>query len=65
MEENMGILMNETGAAAASGGMGLGVIVIYIIGIIAVFYFLMIRPQKKEQKKWLHFFPHWRSGTAF
>ncbi len=51
MEENMGILMNETGAAAASGGMGLGVIVSYIIGIIAVFYFLMIRPQKKEQKK--------------
>ena len=51
MEENMGILMNETGAAAASGGLGLGVIVSYIIGIIAVFYFLMIRPQKKEQKK--------------
>ena len=51
MEGNMGILLNETGAAAASGGMGIGVIVVYIIGIIAVFYFLMIRPQKKEQKK--------------
>lgn len=47
----MGILLNETGAAAAGGGMGIGVIVVYIVGIIAVFYFLMIRPQKKEQKK--------------
>ncbi|MCM1104779.1 MAG: preprotein translocase subunit YajC [bacterium] len=47
----MGILLNETGAAAAGGTMGIGVIIVYIVGIIAVFYFLMIRPQKKEQKK--------------
>lgn len=51
MEDSMGILLNETGAAAAGGGMGIGVIIVYIVGIIAVFYFLMIRPQKKEQKK--------------
>ena len=47
----MGILLNETGAAASGGTMGIGVIIVYIVGIIAVFYFLMIRPQKKEQKK--------------
>lgn len=47
----MGILLNDAGAANAGSTMGIGVIIVYIVGIIAVFYFLMIRPQKKEQKK--------------
>ena len=37
---------------AAQGGAGVtGVMVLYIVGILAVMYFLMIRPQKKEQKR--------------
>lgn len=47
----MGILLTGADPAAGSGSMGIGVMVVYIVGIIAVFYFLMIRPQKKEQKK--------------
>ena len=45
----MGILLAE-GAAAGGEGMG-AIMIIEIILIIGVFYFLMIRPQKKEQKK--------------
>ena len=41
----MGILLTE---ATAGGGMGL---IIYMIVIFAVLYFMMIRPQKKEQKR--------------
>ena len=36
---------------AASGGMGIGFWVIYIVAIIALMYFIAIRPQKKQQKK--------------
>ena len=37
---------------AAQGGASVtGVMVLYIVGILAVMYFLMIRPQKKEQKR--------------
>ena len=45
----MGILLAE-GAAAGGEGMG-AIMIIEIILIIGVFYFLMIRPQKKEQKR--------------
>lgn len=51
MEDNMGVLLTETDAAAGGGSMGIGLMVIYMVGILAVFYFFMIRPQKKEQKK--------------
>lgn len=44
----MGILLAE--APASTGGMGFGII-IYIVAIVAVFYFIGIRPQRKEQKK--------------
>ena len=47
----MGILMTtDTAGAATAGGMGLFTIG-YIVLIIGVMYLLMIRPQKKEQKK--------------
>lgn len=44
----MGILLTE--GAAAGDGMGT-LMIIEIVLIIAVFYFVMLRPQKKEQKK--------------
>ena len=44
----MGILLTE----GAAGGDGMGTLrIIDIVLIIAVFYFIMLRPQKKEQKK--------------
>lgn len=42
-----GILLAEAGSAAG-GGL---VMIIYLVLIFGVMYFLMIRPQKKEQKK--------------
>lgn len=42
----MGILMTEAGAGAS----GI-VLVVYLVLIVAFIYFLMIRPQKKEQKR--------------
>lgn len=35
---------------AEGGGIGVGFTVIYIVAIVAFFYFFMIRPQRKEQK---------------
>lgn len=51
----MGILLTEGAAAAdaqAAGGMGglLGMVVIYGLFFLAIWFFLF-RPQKKEQKK--------------
>ncbi len=45
----MGILLTEN-AAAANGMSGI-VLVLYIVFFIAFIYFLMVRPQKKEQKR--------------
>ena len=42
----MGILLTD--AAAAGGG---GFMIIYMIIIFAILYCMMIRPQKKEQKR--------------
>ncbi len=42
----MGILLN--GEAAAGSGI---IMLIYIVLIVAFMYFVMIRPQKKEQKR--------------
>lgn len=38
-------------AATMPEGNGIGFTIVYAILMIIVFYFLMIRPQKKEQKK--------------
>lgn len=38
-------------SSSASGAMGMGSLLIWIVVMIAMFYFLLIRPQKKEQKK--------------
>lgn len=46
---NFGLL--EAEAANASGGFGLWGILLYVAVIGAIFYFLLIRPQKKKQKE--------------
>ena len=43
----MGILATE----AAAGGSMIGVILMYVVVFGVFFYFVMYRPQKKEQKK--------------
>ncbi len=35
----------------SSGAMGVGGMIIWIVVLFAIMYFLMIRPQKKEQKR--------------
>lgn len=40
-----------TDTAETGGGMSLMVMVVYIVIIGAVFYFMAIRPQKKQQKQ--------------
>ena len=48
----MGILLTAEDAAAATGGIGMGIgTIIYLVGILGFFYFILIRPQKKEQKR--------------
>ena len=37
-------------AAAAPGG-GIGLMAIYMIALIGIFYFMLIRPQRKEQAR--------------
>ena len=41
--------MKALALASAAGGMGFTII--YMIAIIAIMYFLLIRPQRKEQKR--------------
>ncbi len=45
--------LTEGAGAAGTGaaGMGLTTMIIYIVVIGAVFYFMLIRPQKKQQKQ--------------
>lgn len=47
--------MNSVLAAAtdtaAAGAAGWGVTIIWMVVLVAMFYFLMLRPQKKEQKR--------------
>ena len=35
----------------AGAGMGIGVLIFYVIIIVGIMYFMAIRPQKKEQKR--------------
>ncbi len=44
----MGLLLTADAAAATGSGL---VMVVYIVIIVAFMYFIMIRPQKKEQKR--------------
>lgn len=44
----MGILLQAEAAAATGSGL---VMIIYIVVIVAFMYFIMVRPQKKEQKR--------------
>ena len=37
-------------AGEAAGGIGSYGMIIYLVAIVAVFYFILIRPQRKEQK---------------
>ncbi|MBD5547378.1 MAG: preprotein translocase subunit YajC [Lachnospiraceae bacterium] len=46
----MGILLDGSAEAAATGGIGIGMI-LWLVLIVVFMYFFMIRPQKKEQKK--------------
>lgn len=48
----MGILLTGEEAAAAQGGMGglLGMVLIYGLFFVVI-YFILFRPQKKEQKR--------------
>ena len=43
-------ILAEANVAPGAGGMGLGMI-IWLVVMFAFLYFLMIKPQKKEQKK--------------
>lgn len=36
---------------SAAGAAGMGSMLIWLVAMVAMFYFLLIRPQKKEQKK--------------
>lgn len=47
----MGILASETATAAGATGGMIGMILVYVVIFGASFYFVMYRPQKKEQKK--------------
>lgn len=51
----MFMLLDAAAGAAADPaqvqGSGMGFTIMYAVIMIAVFYFLLIRPQKKEQKK--------------
>jgi preprotein translocase subunit YajC len=45
------ILFAQTGGGAAPGGLGMTAFLFQVIAIIAIFYFILIRPQSKERKK--------------
>ena len=36
---------------SAEGGMGMGFTIVWMVVLFGIMYFLMIRPQKKEQKR--------------
>lgn len=45
------VFAQGTGAPAPTGGLGAGGFLFQIVAIIAIFYFVLIRPQQKERKK--------------
>ncbi len=44
-------LAEEAAAAEGTAGFGLGFTLIWIVALFGIMYFLMIRPQRKEQKR--------------
>ena len=46
-----GIIIMSYIAASAPGSSGTLLMVIYMVAIVAIFYFLLIRPQRNEQKR--------------
>ena len=48
---NSVILAGQSGDAAAAGGGGMTLMIVYIVVIFGFLYFIMIRPQRKEQKQ--------------
>lgn len=44
------ILFAQTGGGG-SGGLGMGAFLFQVMAIIAIFYFILIRPQQKERKR--------------
>ncbi len=45
------IVLSTDAAAGASAGLGMGSMLIWLVAMIGIMYFLMIRPQRKEQKR--------------
>ena len=45
------VLTTNAQAAQTAGGMSGIILFLYVIGVVAFFYFVLIRPQKKEQKR--------------
>ncbi len=45
------ILLEATGTQGQPQGGGLGMTLIMLVAMIAIFYFLMYRPQKKQEKE--------------
>ena len=45
------ILLSTDASAAAAGGLGMGTMMIWLVAMVGIMYFLMIRPQRKEQKR--------------
>ena len=46
----MGAMLMTEGAAAPAG-LGMGSMLIWLVVLVGIMYFLMIRPQKNEQKR--------------
>ena len=38
-------------STAAAGGLSAGIVIVWIVVLFGIMYFMMIRPQKKEQKR--------------
>ena len=45
------LLASSTDGAAGAGMAGMGFTIVWMVALFAIMYFLMIRPQRKEQKK--------------
>lgn len=48
---NTVVYANPEGTPPGVAGSGLTMTVLYMVGLIALFYFMLIRPQKKQEKK--------------
>jgi preprotein translocase subunit YajC len=51
MFNNLSLLMGAPAAGGTTGGSGSYVQILMIVGVFAVFYLLIIRPQRKKQKE--------------